>query len=188
MKGLKGTPDEGGVRVPFFIRWDGRIKPGRDIDRIAAHIDILPTLAALAGAETPAGQVEGRNLLPLLSGDCKEDWPDRFLFTHVARWPAGAEPDDFQWKNFAVRNQRFRLVGRDQLYDMEKDPGQTTNVAADHPEVVTAMLDAYQTFRKEARPLMVNEGVPPSKTHPYHVDYLRQEKEGGIPEWKPRLP
>jgi arylsulfatase len=127
-------------------------------------------------------------LLPLLSGDAKPDWPDRFLFTHVARWPAGAEPDDFQWKNFAVRNQRFRLVERNQLHDMEKDPGQTTNVSADHPEVVKAMLDAYDKFWKEARPLMVNEGVPISKTHPYHEDYRRQEKEKGIPEWKPRFP
>ena len=50
------------------------------------------------------------------------------------------------------------------------------------------MLDAYQTFWKEARPLMVNEGVPMSKTRPYHVDYRRQETEGGIPEWKPRVP
>jgi arylsulfatase A-like enzyme len=188
MKGLKGTPDEGGVRVPFFIRWDGRIPAGLDIDRIAAHIDILPTLAALAGAETPAGQIEGRDLMPLLAGEGKQSWPDRFFFTHVARWPVGANPDDFQWKNFAVRNQRFRLVGRDQLYDMDKDPGQTTNVAGEHPEVVTSMLDAYQAFWKEARPLMINEGVPISKTRPYHVDYRRQEQEGGIPEWRPRVP
>lgn len=188
MKGLKGTPEEGGVRVPFFIRWDGRIPADRDIDRIAAHIDILPTLAALAGADTPAGQVEGRNLLPLLESNGKPEWPDRFLFTHLGRWPSGANPDEFQWKDFSVRNQRFRLVGRDQLYDMEKDSGQTTNVATDHPEVVTAMLGAYETFWKEARPLMINEGVPLAKTKPYHADYRRQEQEGGIPEWKPRLP
>ena len=48
MKGQKGSADEGGVRVPFFVRWSGHITPGRDVDTIAAHIDILPTLAALA--------------------------------------------------------------------------------------------------------------------------------------------
>jgi len=188
MKGLKGTPDEGGVRVPCFIRWDGTIKPGRDIDRIAAHIDILPTLVALAGTKPPAQQVDGRNLLPLLLDEANQNWPDRFLFTHVARWPSGSNPDDFQWKNFAVRNQRFRLMERDQLYDMEKDPSQTINVAGEHPEVVKSMLSAYDAFWKEARPLMVNEGVTISKTHPYHEDYSRQEREKGIPEWKLRLP
>ena len=53
MKGLKGSADEGGVRVPFFVRWDGRVQPGRDVNRIAAHIDILPTLATLAKAKQP---------------------------------------------------------------------------------------------------------------------------------------
>ena len=88
MKGLKGSADEGGVRVPFFVRWDGRIEPGRDMDRIAAHIDILPTLAALAGAELPTGQVEGRNLLPLIE-DPDAEWSDRYLFTHKGRWKTG---------------------------------------------------------------------------------------------------
>ena len=106
----------------------------------------------------------------------------------MARWPAGANPDDFQWQNFAVRNQRFRLVGRDQLYDMEKDPGQTTNVAAEHPEVVAGMLAAYQTFWRETRPLLVNENVPMSPTRPYHVAYRKQEQHGGIPRWEPRRP
>lgn len=188
MKGLKVTPEEGGVRVPFFIRWGERFKAGHDIDRIAGDIDILPTLAAIAGAELPAGQVEGRNLLPLLESATLPEWSDRFLFTHVGRWPVAANPDDYQWQNFSVRNQRFRLVGRDQLYDMEKDPGQTHNVAGEHPEVVREMLAAYDTFWKEARPLMINEDVPLSKTRPYHVDYRKQEQTNGIPRWEPRHP
>jgi len=115
MKGRKGSADEGGVRVPFFLRWDGHVEAGRDIDRIAAHIDILPTLAALAEAKIPEDQVEGRNLLPLIEETVKK-WPDRFLFTHKGRWAQGAEPNEFKWKNFAVRNQRFRLVG-DSLFE-----------------------------------------------------------------------
>ena len=186
MKGLKGSVDEGGVRVPFFIRWDGKIPAGREVDRIAAHIDILPTLAELAGAGIPAGQVEGRSLLPLLGKDQPAEWPDRCFFSHQGRWPVGSEPDDHQWRDFAVRNQRFRLVGRTELYDMEKDPGQTTNVAEQHPEVTRAMLAAYEIFWKEARPLLVNERVAVSKTRPYHEDYRKQEKSMGIPEWKPR--
>jgi len=184
MKGLKGSPDEGGVRVPFFVRWDGRIRPGRDVDRIAAHIDLLPTLAALAGAKLPPGQVEGRNLLPLIENPDAE-WPDRYLYTHVGRWKTGAEPNDHQWSRFAVRNQRFRFVGNDALYDMQKDPGQTTNVIDQHPEVVAEMRAAYDAWWKETRPMMVNEGVPMSPMRPFHELYKKQSETTGIPEWKP---
>jgi arylsulfatase len=165
MKGLKNSVDEGGVRVPFFVRWDGRIEAGRDIDRLAAHIDLLPTLAALAGAKMPEEQVAGRSLLPLIENP-KADWPDRYLFAHRGRWPTGAEPNDYQWKNFAVRNQRFRWVNGDALYDMQKDPGQTTNVIDQHPEVVAAMRKAYDQWWRATRPMMVNEGAPMSPTRP----------------------
>ncbi|MDE0820969.1 MAG: arylsulfatase, partial [Opitutales bacterium] len=183
MKGQKGSADEGGVRVPFFIRWDGVLKPGRDIDRIAAHIDILPTLADLAGVEKlPTGQIEGRSLLPLLKNP-KAQWQDRHFFTQKARWRTGSEPNDHQWKGFAVRNQRYRLVDK-ALYDMAKDPNQTTDVADKHPEVVKAMRGAYDKFWKEARPLMVNEKAKMSPTRPYHELHAKQLKEGGIPPWK----
>ncbi len=183
MKGMKGSADEGGVRVPFFVRWDGRIKPGRDIERTAAHIDLLPTLAALAGAELPAKQVEGRNLLPLIESPTAP-WTDRYLFTHKGRWKTGADPNDHQWRGFAVRNQRFRLVDNGALYDMQQDPGQTTNVIEEHPEVVEKMRAAYDAWWKETRPLMVNEGVPMSPTRPFHELYNKQLNSTGIPDWK----
>jgi arylsulfatase A-like enzyme/alpha-L-fucosidase len=184
MKGLKGSVDEGGTRVPFFIYWEGRIAPNRDIGTLAAHIDFFPTVAALAGARLPADQVEGRSLLPLLENP-HADWPDRFVFTQVCRWPAGADPDAFQWENFSVRSQRFRLVGVSELYDMEKDPGQTRNVSAGHPETVAAMKAAHAEYWEQARPLMVNEDAIGPATPPYHRWFEEQMKAGGIPAWNP---
>jgi arylsulfatase len=184
MKGLKGSADEGGVRVPFFVRWDGRIEPKRDIDRIAAHIDVFPTLAALAKAELPPNQVEGRSLLPLIE-DSKVDWTDRYLFTHKGRWKTGDDPDKFQWRNFAVRNQRFRFVGNNALYDMTKDPSQTTNVLEQHPEVVAEMRAVYDEWWKETRPQMVNEDAKMSRTRPFHELYRKQIAATGIPDWQP---
>ena len=181
-KGLKGSVDEGGVRVPFFVRWDGKYAP-RDISRVSAHIDILPTLAAVAGAKLPPKQVEGRSLLPLLLGQ-KIRIPDRYLFSQKARWPTGSEPNKHQWNNFAVRNDRYRLVGQ-QLFDLLADPGQKTDVAARHPGVVKEMRDAYDKFWKDARPLMVNEQAPMSKTRPFHVWFKEQMEQGGIPPWSP---
>ncbi|HAT20553.1 MAG TPA: arylsulfatase [Verrucomicrobiales bacterium] len=181
-KGLKGSVDEGGVRVPFFVRWDGKYATG-DINGLSAHIDILPTLAAVAGAKLPGNQVEGRSLLPLLLGQ-KIKMADRYLFSQKARWPTASDPDRHQWSSFAVRNSRYRLVGK-QLFDMVTDPGQKTDVADRHPEVVKEMRTAYDRFWQEARPLMVNEEAPMSKTRPFHVWYNQQMEQGGIPNWVP---
>lgn len=182
MRGLKVSPDEGGVRVPFFVRWDGHWKAGRDIDRIAGDIDVFPTIAAIARAELPAGQVEGRSLVPLLD-DALTEWADRYLYTHVGRWPTGKEPNDFQWKNFSVRNQRFRFVDNTELFDMEADPGQTQNVIEQFPEVVKEFRTVYNTWWKETRPMMVNETAPMSPVRPFHELYQAQLANGGIPDW-----
>ena len=183
MKGLKGSSDEGGCRVPFFIRWDGRINSGQDIDRIAAHIDLFPTLAALAGAKLPANQVEGRNLLPLVENP-KTGWDDRYLFTHKGRWKTGQEPNDFQWTNFAVRNQKYRFVDNKFLYDMEKDPSQTTNILEQHPDLVKQFRAVYDSWWKKTRPMMVNESAPMSPVRPFHVLFAKQQQQGGIPAWQ----
>ncbi|MBN2295430.1 MAG: sulfatase-like hydrolase/transferase, partial [Pirellulales bacterium] len=186
MKGLKGSADEGGVRVPFFVYWKGHIKAGQAVDRIAAHIDVFPTLASLAGAELPKGQVEGRDLLPLIENP-KAQWPDRFLFTHKGRWKTGEDPDNYKWKNFAVRNQRFRMVGKDSLFDIVNDPGQKQNVIEQHPKLAAKMLAAYDKWWTKTRPMMINENAPMSPVQPFHELYNKQLKTTGIPDWKPAV-
>ena len=187
MRGAKGSPHEGGVRVPFFVRWSGRIQAGRDLDQVAAHIDLFPTLARLAAAEIPEAQVEGRSLLPLIE-DAQAEWPERYLFTHCGRWEVGAEPDDHQWDRFAVRSHRFRMVGKDSLFDMDADPGQEANVIDQHPEVAAKMREAYDEWWRATRPLMVNESTPLSTTRPFHVAYEQQLRTEGIPDWAPPTP
>ncbi|MEC8244514.1 MAG: arylsulfatase [Verrucomicrobiota bacterium] len=187
MKGAKGSADEGGVRVPFFIRWPDKFTPGKVVERITAHIDLLPTLAEIAGiSKLPKGQIDGRSLVPLLKNP-KAEWRDRYLFTHKGRWKTGTEPTERKWKGFAVRNERFRLV-ENSLYDMKVDPGQTTDVAGKFPKIVQSMREAYEKFWKETRPMMVNENAPMSTTRPYHVLYEKQMNSEGIPTWQmPKL-
>ena len=83
LRGFKGSVYEGGIRVPFCVRWPSELKAGKRIDRIAAHIDILPTLASLAGAKIPDDLLlDGKNLMPLWTGEIgSDDWPARTLFT-----------------------------------------------------------------------------------------------------------
>ncbi len=146
MRGWKGSVYEGGIRVPCFIRRPEGFQGGPDIDRIAAHVDILPTLIDLCGL-TPPNQphFDGVSLAPLLSGAIAgENWPDRHLFF---QWHRGDAPEAF--KNSAVRNQRWKLVNGTELYDLETDPKEAQDVASSHPDRVNPMREAYQQWFKD---------------------------------------
>jgi len=172
-KGKKNTVDEGGTRVPSFWRWPGVLSSGTDVDRVANHYDLLPTFAAIVGG-TPkeANQLHGRSLVPLLK-DAGADWEDRFRVFHKGRWKSGLATD-FRNKDFAVRNQRFRMVGRDELYDMENDPSQKTNVIADHPEIAKQMSEHYDKWFENALPKMTNEDAPLEGHNTFHLMFWEQ--------------
>ncbi len=86
MRGKKGSEYEGGHRVPFFVRWPGGgVKEPGDVDRLSAHIDVLPTLIDLCSLTKPAGvKFDGASLAPLLKGKVS-NWPDRTLLVHSQR-------------------------------------------------------------------------------------------------------
>ncbi len=185
LRGGKGTVYEGGTHVPAFWRWKGVLPEGRDINALAAHIDLFPTFVELAKVKIPPNtqKRDGRSLVPLLeNADAK--WQDRYLVFHRGRWAKGSNPDKSQYKNFAIRSSRFRLINGKELYDISKDPGESKNVIEQHPEVAKNMLAFYDFWWKETRPLLVNEKVPNSKVQPYFALYEKQRAAGGIPTWE----
>ena len=185
-KGKKGSVDEGGTRVPSFWRWPGVLKPGTDIDRITNHYDILPTFAEIAGGSPKQPeQLHGRSLVPLLH-DADAPWEDRFRVFHKGRWAKGQAAQSRD-NGFAVRNQRFRLVGRNSLYDMEKDPSQEMNVIEDYPEIAKQMNEVYDTWFDGALPNMVNEDAPLTGHNTFHLMYWKQY-DMEIPPVKVRKP
>jgi len=146
-RGRKGSEYDGGHRVPFFIRWPRKLKAGRDIDTLAAHIDVLPTLAELCGVPVPEKvALDGASLVPLLA-DTRAAWPDRTLFVHSQRIDHPRK-----WRKAAVMTQRWRLVNGKQLYDMAADPAQKTDVAKQHPQVVQALTKAYDAWWESLKP------------------------------------
>ena len=171
----KGSPYEGGSHVPAFWRWKGVLGEGVDISSITAHMDLFKTFCALANVDIPSDiqKVDGRSLMPLLENP-KAEWEDRHLFTHQGRWEKGSDPNESKFKNCAVRTQRWRLVNNAELYDIEKDPYEMTNVIEVHPVVVVGLREAYDAWWKETVPLMVNEDVPYAERQPQTVRY-----EGG---------
>ena len=161
LRGQKTSVYEGGIRVPFFIRWPGRIEAGRKIDEIAAHIDILPTLLELCGIEkTGHNLIDGVSLYPLLKG-VSDKWPDRNL---VFQFHRGMIPQRYQ--NCAVRSQKHKLVSKHgitkerktglpslkpefELYDMENDPEEKDDISTKNPEIVRRMRESYETWFNE---------------------------------------
>ena len=199
LKGKKNSASEGGTHVPAFWYWKGVLGEGVDVGALTAHVDLYRTFAELAGAELPDSKLPpgGRSLVPLLE-DPQADWQDRKLFVHRGRW------DDERWNKTsreanqyngaAVRTQRWRLVyslknGEVQrhLSDITADPGESSNVAAQFPEVVRELDVAYEQWWKSTEPFLVNENLSlilPEQM-PLNLRYEAQLKETGIPHWAP---
>jgi arylsulfatase A-like enzyme len=172
MRGKKSSPYEGGHRVPFFLHWPaGGLRTGRDIGSLAAHVDVLPTLAGLCGLMLPAElALDGRSLIPLLKGEA--GWPDdRFHVAQHTQFVAdgGFQADNPQpFANSAVLTGRWRLVGGKELYDHLADPGQTVDVASANADVVRSLRARYERWwagiqEGIARPVPIELGLPAEK-------------------------
>ena len=135
MKGRKGSTDEGGVRSPMIINWPGKIPKGKIVNQIASGIDLLPTLKDLTGIKTqPKKPLDGVSLLPLIMKE-NPSWQDRNIYNY--------------WRGkLSLRNQNYRLDYQDQLFDMVNDPGQTTDISKERPQVVKEMLEAREKWKK----------------------------------------
>jgi arylsulfatase A-like enzyme len=149
LRGLKGTVYEGGIRVPCYVRWPGHFPPGRVVDRITAHIDIMPTLLDACGiAAGNEPKLDGLSLVPLLRAEPMPSWPDRTIYF---QWHRGDEPDF--GRAFAARTQRFKLLRAEgtrkgqrprlELYDIEQDPFEIHDLAPTQAETVNRMYLRY---------------------------------------------
>lgn len=186
MKGLKSTGHEGGTHVPLFCYWKGRVQEGVDVDALTAHFDLYPTFCELANVTLPKEkQLDGLSLLPLLE-DPETDFPKRTRFLHKARWKPG-EREEKKYFHSAVRTDRWRLVHNKELYDIQSDPGEKKNVAAEHPEVVLALGEDFDQWWESMLPFMINEGKPKVEAadFPFPKRYQKQLEERGIPDWEP---
>ncbi len=148
MRGTKGSPYDGGHRVPFFVRWPGGgIGGGRDVDALSAHVDVMPTLLELCGFETPSDvEFDGVSLVSLLKGE-ESGWADRVLVADSQRieYPE-------QWRQSAVMTERWRLVNGKQLFEIAVDPGQKSDVSESHPEIVAELREDYLEWWSDISP------------------------------------
>lgn len=149
LRGDKGQTYEGGIRVPFFVSWPGKLPAGKTFDHPVSALDVLPTSCAVAGAKAPEG-IEGVNLVPHLSGEKSEPPHD------MLAWRFGPQQ--------AIRKGNHKLViGRDfeakqnsawQLFDLSTDIGEQNDLAASKPELVAELKTAWEAWNaKNIAPL-----------------------------------
>jgi arylsulfatase len=126
-----------------------------------AQIDIFPTIAQITKmrlTESAKAQIKGKSFMPLLQNQ-KSDWENRLLFTHVGRWPNGADPNLHQYQNCAVRDQRYSLVNNKELYDLKNDLAQKHNIIAEHPAITARLKAGYDAWWKSLDKSFVNESA-----------------------------
>jgi len=143
MRGKKGSPYDGGHRVPCFIHWpDGGIEGGRDFDGLTAHIDIFPSLMEMCGFENRnTHKLDGMSLWKYIKGEKKWEKGKRTLFVDSQRVE---EPEHYRGSSVMQKN--WRLVYGQELYDMKSDPGQRNDVAKVYPDKVKEMQGLYEQW------------------------------------------
>ena len=142
MRGKKNSEYDGGHRVPFFIRYpDGKFVPGTDINKISAHIDVLPTLIDICNLNiNEENNFDGKSLLPLIKYPEKK-WRERMLITDSQRIE-----HPIKWRKSVVMSDSWRLVNGSELYQIIDDPGQTKNLESKFPERVVMMRNVYDSW------------------------------------------
>lgn len=162
MKGIKGSVDEGGVRVPFYVSWTGVIRSG-STPQLSQDIDILPTILGLCNIEyNPVRPFDGKDLTNIIKE--KETPFDRYIFSRQANQPLSS-------CNGSVRNGRYRLVVSNTdtaLYDLNIDPFQNTDISATDRVTTSSVLSVYKEWEGELvenyRPVnTINAGFPGEK-------------------------
>jgi arylsulfatase A-like enzyme len=141
LRGGKRDMYEGGLRTVMVARWPETIQAGAVSDDIWYFADVLPTFATLAGAATP-GHVDGVSVLPSLLSQPQPELADRFLYWEYPDHGFQQAARRGKWK--AVRQGPDAPI---ELYDLEADIGETKDLAAAHPDIVTM----FQTYFREAR-------------------------------------
>ena len=145
-RGGKGNLYEGGLRIPFIVRWPGRIKASGVSDLLFYQPDVLPTLAELTGAQAPA-DIDGLSILPELVGpqaDGRQQAKHKFLY-----WEYGSQ--------VAVRMDNYKAIRSKknapwELYDLDTDVSEANDIAAKHPDILARMKTFAEKSHEPVRP------------------------------------
>lgn len=158
----KATGFDGGIRSATLMKFPGRLEAGSTLDRAVSSIDLLPTLVHLTGSKLPENEIDGKNAWPILSGGAEAATLHDYYPFSTGRTFEGVISGDGRWKLHLPHRYRHvvepgkggqpgRTTGKSielSLFDLQADPGETTNVLEAHPEVA-ARLKALALAHRE---------------------------------------
>jgi arylsulfatase A len=187
LRANKGTTWEGGQRVPCIVRGPGRIPAGVDSSTMATAMDLFPTIAAWCGAELPADRViDGQDLRDVLEGRTSDSPHDAFYYYMGSNLEA-VRSGDWKLHVYKTPNRRNGEGPIEQLYDLAADPGEATNVAGAHADVVARLHELLDRARRDLgdavegvegsgrRPVgRVDNPVPLATFDPAHPYYMAE--------------
>lgn len=178
LRGSKGNVYEGGIKVPCFVKWKGITEPGREINTLAAHIDILPTIADMTGSSMPQVRVDGVSLYPLLLNS-GEEWPERNIKIQFDRQEVPST-----WNNCTVRGERYKLVNGSELYDLWQDPAEQHDLSSKYPDMVASLRREYEEWFKDVSSTRGFSTTPTTIGYDDKIDVMIQffdQTESGWP-------
>jgi len=159
----KVTSFNGGTQSALIIKYPGHIKAGSSSDAVFCSIDLLPTLCHLTGAALPNNEVDGNNIWPLIAGGQGVKNPHAYYSVSLGKRLQAVMSGDGRWKLHLPHEYYHPLIpGRDglpgeyeklkielSLFDLEKDPGETTNVIAENPEVAKHLQQIAENHQRK---------------------------------------
>jgi arylsulfatase A len=154
-RGKKGSTYEGGVREPCIMRWPGHIPAGSECAQIAGNIDVLPTLASLVGGDVPKDRIlDGRDISPLLLEANPQPVRDTHVYFNRASEAAAIRRGP--WKLHMLpptpkgpKGGKAPANQEPELYNLDDDPAESTNVALKHPDLVARLSEALRERTEE---------------------------------------
>lgn len=148
LNGTKATTWEGGLRVPCIARWPGRVPAGRTSAELITSLEFMPTFARLAGTAEPQDRIiDGHDISPLLLGEPGAESPrDTFFYYHGSNLDAVRRGS---WKLFVRRNGTPDMPETGELYNLDDDIGETTNVAEQNPDIVSELKQLLDDCRRD---------------------------------------
>lgn len=151
LRGLKGSVYEGGIRVPYIARWTGRIKAASTSNHISAFWDFLPTCCEIIGEKPPA-DIDGISMLPTFLGKPRTQKKHKYLYWELRGQQAVRMG---KWK--ALRLKPDRQI---ELYDLDKDIGESQDVASEHLDVVTEVSRIFKNGRTGSEVFPLSKTIP----------------------------
>ncbi|TKG97292.1 hypothetical protein EYV94_02360 [Puteibacter caeruleilacunae] len=141
LRGMKGDPYEGGIKVPLFIKWKGHFKEGMTVDKYTAHVDVVPTVMDILDIPMKKDKViDGRSLYPFIKGE-NVAWENSYFY-HLYI-PSMAMRENM-WKKGTMVSGEYKLVEGKELFNIEKDPFEANDLANDMPEKLQEMREEYK--------------------------------------------